>query len=579
MAASLGWLEDLKQTPLPDPLPADPTGQRLCNIFGHYRWNFICADQPDDATAKAAWTTINTYPLRPRVLWNEWQDANRLIGVRFTHDTCYALLDLDAGGDYCTAEGVAEIRAALETIGITRTLLIRSSWSGGLHLYIPLAEFVRTFDLAVTLQECLTAQAFRIQSGQLEIFPNVKAYGIKTFVQYQGHRLPLQPGSGSCLLDDALNPIGSDLARFFCLWDGAASHQDMDTLRHAMKLGRDNHRKRPKRRSAPVESWRQDLEFEIAEGWTDYGQTNALLKTIACQGRVFEGLAGQSLIDYTLRIALNCPGYAQYCRHQHEIERKVTAWARAVEGYYWPLGTTPSRDSSPSESNVVPFNQQQAEAAQHRIRTAYTALEQAGELPDQITARAKAIAQAAKVSQQTLYKHLSLWHPAHQQGVIAQPVSISGSEEAIAAPEPKSPEAREIKELHPSEEYMKGKAPGARDFGSDLKSFSPERGVRGDEPSFPQEPEPLPSQPVPSRPTPYDSALHDQIQHQIRILGWSWEVSCQFIADRFEGKRWSALTEEERFLLLYHLRVVDSLEDGDPGGGITPAPHPLIDSC
>ncbi|PSN16507.1 hypothetical protein C7293_02560 [filamentous cyanobacterium CCT1] len=554
MTASIGWGEESCKTPRSEPLPADPTGQRLCEIFGHYPWSFIRADLPDDATTKAAWTTVNTYPLRPRVLWNHWQDANQLIGVRFTHDTRYALLDLDAGGDYCTAEGVAQIRAALETIGITRTLLIRSSWSGGLHLYLPFAELVNTFNLAVTLKECLQSQGFRLQAGQLEIFPNVKAYGVQTFIEYMGHRLPLQPGSGSCLLDDALNPIGSSLARFFWLWDGAAGHQDMEALRHAMKIGRDNHRKRPKRRSHPVESWRHDLDTVITEGWTAYGQTNQLLKTIACYGRVFDGLQGQALIDYTLRIALTCPGYEQYCRHQHDLERKVIAWARAVEGYYWPLGTTPSRDTSQPKNNLVPFNQQQAEDAQHRIRTAYAELEQAGELPEQITARAKAIAQLAKVSQQTLYKHLNLWHPAHQEGVIAQLASLLAPGEATSEAIPESLEPLEIKELHPLEGYMKGEALCAGDLGSDKTSFSPERGVRGDETSFPQEAEPV----------AYDLALHEQIQQQVRSLGWSVEVIRQFIADRFEGKRWFELADEERLLLLYHLRGLGSLDAGDP---------------
>ncbi|HZG39459.1 MAG TPA: hypothetical protein VEZ50_12325 [Nodosilinea sp.] len=554
MTASIGWGEESRKAPRSEPLPADPTGQRLCEIFGHYPWNFIRADLPDDATTKAAWTTVNTYPLRPRVLWNYWQDANQLIGVRFTHDTRYALLDLDAGGDYCTAEGVAQIRAALETIGITRTLLIRSSWSSGLHLYIPFAELVNTFNLAVALKECLQAQGFRLQAGQLEIFPNVKAYGVQTFIEYMGHRLPLQPGSGSCLLDDALNPIGGSLARFFWLWDGTASHQDMDTLRHAMKIGRDNHRKKPKRRSHPVESWRQDLDLEITEGWTDYGQTNHLLKTIACYGRVFEGLQDQALIDYTLRIALHCPGYEQYCRHQHDIERKVIAWARAVEGYYWPLGTTPSRDTSQPKNTLVPFNQQQSESAQHRICTVYAELERAGELPEQITARARAIAQAAKVSQQTLYKHLSLWHPEHQEGVIAQLASFLVSEDASSEALPKTLEPREIKELHPSDKYMKGEALCAGDLGSDKNSFTPERGVRGDESSFPQGAEPA----------AYDLDLHEQIQYQIRSLSWSGETIRQFIADRFEGKRWFELTENERLLLLYHLRVLDSLEAGEP---------------
>ncbi|MGG6242856.1 hypothetical protein ACQ4N7_30030 [Nodosilinea sp. AN01ver1] len=554
MTASTGRSEESRRTTSrSEPLPADPTGQRLCEIFGHYRWNFIRADLPDDATAKAAWTTVKDYPLRPRVLWNHWQDANQIIGVRFTHETRYALLDLDAGGDYCTAEGVAQIRAALETIGITRTLLLRSSWSGGLHLYIPFLELVNTFNLAVALKECFKVQGFRLQAGQLEIFPNVKAYGVQTFIEYMGHRLPLQPGSGSCLLDDDLNPIGNSLARFFWLWDGAAAHQDMDTLRHAMKIGRDNHRKRPKRRSHPVASWRHDLDAEITEGWTAYGQTNHLLKTIACYGRVFESLEGQALIDYTLRIALRCPGYEQYCRHQHEIERKVIAWARAVEGYYWPLGSTPTRDTRHPKNTLVPFNQRQTEDAQYRIRAAYAELEQTGELPEQITARAIALARTAKVSQQTLYKHLSLWHPKHQEGVTAQSASFIAPEEVNYEAMPESLEPREIKKLHPLEKNMKGEALCAGGVGSDLTSLTPKRGVRGDESSFPQEVESA----------AYDPDLHAQIQHQIRSLGWSGDVIRQFIADQFDGKRWSGLTEDERFLLLYRLCVLDPRSDAN----------------
>ena len=78
--------------------------------------------------------------------------------------------------------------------------------------------------------------------------------------------------------------------------------------------------------------------------------------------------------------------------------------------------------------------------------------------------------------------------------------------------------------------------------------------MRGDETSFPQETEPA----------AYDPELHEQIQHQIRCLGWSGEVICQFIADQFEGKRWSELAEDERLLVLYHLRVLDSLDAGEP---------------
>jgi hypothetical protein len=145
-----------------------------------------------------------------------------------------------------------QIRAALETIGITRTLLLRSSHSNGLHLYIPLPEPVKTFDLAVALEACLTAQDFQLSNGSSRSFPNPKTYGVEKIIHYNGHRLPLQPGTGSCLLDDDLNPISDQLDRFFWLWDGAASHQDIDELRHALKIGRDNRRKKPKNLPIPA---------------------------------------------------------------------------------------------------------------------------------------------------------------------------------------------------------------------------------------------------------------------------------------------------------------------------------------
>lgn len=73
----------------------------------------------DDITAPN-WRTIRNYPLRPRSLWKKYQDAKTLVGVRFGKETEYALIDLDKGGKFHSPERVAEIQAALETIGIVR---------------------------------------------------------------------------------------------------------------------------------------------------------------------------------------------------------------------------------------------------------------------------------------------------------------------------------------------------------------------------------------------------------------------------------------------------------------------------
>ncbi len=48
------------------------------------------------------------------------------------------------------------------------------------------------------------------------------------FVQYNGHRLPLQPANRDGLLDDDLNPIGESLETFFPPWNGVRSRSGQD---------------------------------------------------------------------------------------------------------------------------------------------------------------------------------------------------------------------------------------------------------------------------------------------------------------------------------------------------------------
>jgi hypothetical protein len=467
-------------------LPQDANGRRICELFGSYLWQVIVAPAPQDASQKPQWHTITHYPIRPRILWERWQDAGQLVGVRFGQSTHYALLDIDTGSTWHSPEGIAQLRAGLETLGITRTVLIRSSWSGGLHLYLPLPESVHTFSLAVALQEGLQSQGFTLKAGQLEVFPNVKTYGVNIFVEYNAHRLPLQPASGSFMLDDDFNPVSQSLSSFFLMWDQAAAAQDIDLLRQALVAGRNVRRKHPRRpRLSQVEAWQTDMAAEINEGWTGAGQTNHLLKSIACYGRVFEGLWGEELVSYIIRIASNCPGYEQYCRHQHDLRTRAIAWARAAEKYYWPLGSLPQAKAELQPSTLAGFNRQQAEDARQRIQRAYNQLQQTGELPQQITARAKAIAQIASVSQQTLYKNLPLWHPYHQ-GEINEVTSLAAAEPGLSATPTEPPQSLEIKELHPAEGIMKCKSPLQGEVGSDPNFISSERGVRGENSRFPQ---------------------------------------------------------------------------------------------
>ena len=429
---------DVRQPTL---LPQDPLGVRLCELFP-YLWNTIAA--PNEV--KPAWETLNKYPLRPRVLWQQWQDRTKLVGVRFGTDTQYGLLDIDRQSPYHPAqdpEGLTMLRAALETIGIYRTVLITSSASGGLHLYIPLPYAVPTFGLASALKQCLEAQDFTVGPGQLEIFPNTKAYGFAgEFIEYNAHRLPLQPASGSVLLNEDGNPLSSDLGRFLGTWDWAASGQSLEEVRTAIAIARSNGNKRRRRRLTIVEDWRQDLQTEINAGWTGYGQTNAFLKTIACYAVVFERLSGEGLANFVHDTAMNAPGYADYCRHQHEIRRRATVWARATEKYYWPLGTEPKREGSLTNeaggNPVIAINQnaQRALDAQRRIREAVEQLTNADQLPDEVTLRKTMLVQQG-ISARTLYKYPELWHPVYQETVAA---TIGG----VGQPDPLGEDATDL---------------------------------------------------------------------------------------------------------------------------------------
>lgn len=578
-----------------DLLPSDPLAQWLSRTFLRNRWDFIYAPVPDPnqpeqkelawqsahLKLKPEWKTESRYPMKSRVLYYRWADPSEIVGVRFDHTTEYGLLDIDVESQYHPKQdpgAIAKIQIALETIGITRTVLVRSSWSDGLHLYFPLNGAVNTFNLAVGVKFCLQTQGFEIKAGQLEIFPNDKSYGVVTKILYNGHRLPLQPDTGSWLLDDDLQAISNQLGDLFRIWDMAAIGQDMTSLSSALTIARQNRLKKPRRRLNNVDAWRQDLEIVIAEGWTGAHQTNHLLKQIGCYGVVFKELSGDALIKYIIETATSAPGYGQWCAHQHQIELRARSWARAVEKYYWPLGT---HAKTRPANDIVPFNQRRSKTAQEEIEAAMAILEEGDRLPEAITARAQAISELAGTSLGTLYRHKGLWHPAHQAAkkrcVIPDAAVDTAPIEPLPAPHKEQPDPLYDKELQTEEEIMKCK-PASREapLKKESKKSSP-RGVRGEKPIFPQGEQPIlrPAPPVP-RPNAQSSLTHpisdlspgidaeqdeviQGIQAQVRGLNWTLAEINEFIASRFEGKRRYQLNDDELLLLLYYLRAFENI--------------------
>jgi hypothetical protein len=430
--------------PIGAALPLSAPGQRLTALFPN-GWDWIHADPPTRDN-KPEWETIKNYPLTPIEMWSHHQNPDIVIGIRPAATTRWGILDIDRHSQYHPAQNPAAlqtIRNTLEDLGIPRTLLSQSSHSGGLHLYIPLPAAVSSYWLSITLKYHLEAAGIQIRSGQCELFPNPKRYIPKGqgFSHFNGIRMPMQPDTGFIPLDPDLNPLPLTLEGWLDAFDRAAAHQDHPHLLHQIEEAKQNHKIRTHRNPHSIDTWRERIHQEKTQGWTGPGQTNEKLKAFACEARVFLNMdSAQQIAEYIQQTAQNTPGFQQHSHHTRDIAQRSQEVAQWAMRYYWPLGAAPSRETGyhtpPAPIASFSYHQAKREAAQERIKAAIAQLSEQGPLPALASERAKAIAQSARVSQQTLYKPFNkpLWHPDHL------PTPESPTEQDITPSNPNQPE-------------------------------------------------------------------------------------------------------------------------------------------
>ena len=391
------------------------TRKRFAEIFNH---PFDAIEDRGDG-----WRTLH-FPLNTDQIFQKWEDGDRLIGLRFGKETTYGMIDIDSGSKYHNEEGLKACRDALAMLGIEDSLLHQSSHSTGWHLFFFLPVAVPTFALSCGLQDALEMAGLELKPGQLEVFPNRKGRTKDGFTLYNGHRLPLQPGSGSALLGEDFLPYSDSIEVFLDQAAAAAQCVDIDLLLSACQtaknlftasLFRSPNQPLPKRFGG--RRLLKELDLVIGEGWTDNHQSNDILGAIAAKGRIFEGLAGEELANYIYSTAIGLPGYQEFCRHQKELRGWATRWARCAERKYYPYGSRKGGFGFKLLQAAGPSNEERKADAMTRIANAVTDFEESGrEWPNTIRERRKLIAKLAHCSERTLAKpdYLPLWHPNHR---------------------------------------------------------------------------------------------------------------------------------------------------------------------
>ena len=277
---------------------------------------------------------------------------NLIIGKRFGRLTNYLMLDIDVHSPYHPNQnGLDSVLAAMEAIGLVRYLIVRSSASGGLHIYFPLAEAVNAWALACAAYRALSAHNVVIAGGQCELFPNKKAFN----AEHNGHRLPLQ--NGSFLLDDGFCPVGDHKAEFVLRWQSAAALQNDERLQKALigsvvyapvstalsgaagTVGTDavdvvevNVVDVPATVTTPqvLRSTTGRTQHVIPPiVWSRFGQSNDIMRELVNYGDRYVGLKNATdLAAWVKAVAPQLPGYQQFAspKSKQDIETGNWSW-------------------------------------------------------------------------------------------------------------------------------------------------------------------------------------------------------------------------------------------------------------
>ncbi|NJL52836.1 MAG: hypothetical protein HC930_12610 [Hydrococcus sp. SU_1_0] len=441
---------------------------QFCDLLGFHHWDFI------EKYLGSNWFTVKNYFLSQEKFWYKYTDSEVILGVRFGEYTKYALIDIDINSavhPYQSLEKLRKLIHALYALGLNEQITLRSSPSKGIHCYFFFDEPVKSFNLACSMRRVIEEAGLEIKPGQIEIFPNTKQYVNEGegYSLYNGHRLPLQ--HGSYILDDEdFEPVSDSLDDFIARASESAKTNNTTIIKE--RATDDYQWFKDKYRGGLIRKqhndWIKNLLRRIAEGWTDYHQTNDLLLTIANYGVVKRKLKSPELVQYLLDTAIAAPNYAKYCQHQHEIEARCRDVATSASKYWSHYRSKPSRqvtyeemvedlerkarERKPNQNTV-----REVTATNRIIATVEAIAEALGELPKNVKQLIELIQEKARstfgegISENTLRKehNLKIWHPSHRTFKTVKSKNLSDPQPETPILEEVKPEAAHSEVLHP----------------------------------------------------------------------------------------------------------------------------------
>jgi hypothetical protein len=290
--------------------------------------------------------------LTENIILDAIKKGSEAVGKRFGQYTRYLMLDIDRSSPYHPWElgtRFQELLGACEELGLVRPVLVRSSASGGLHVYFPMSEPIKTWSSAKKLSDLLAAHKFKVQDGWLELFPNPKTRG----VDYKAHRLPLLLPD-SMVVDEDLNPITDSLPDFMQIWAVCAEANATDyfvTENLAplapldLALAQTNPAPRPSKRvgqpqqpaPAPVTT-RAPATGKRGKrplpAWTGPHCSNQTMRELANYGyEVLNLQTVSALADWMKKTAATLPGYQEFAspdaRRDIEQGNWCERWAKS----------------------------------------------------------------------------------------------------------------------------------------------------------------------------------------------------------------------------------------------------------